>query len=316
MGRKGCGDRDSDEDDDRDGNEGDDGDGDEDNMGKTGKCVDGEDIIFVDSLCDDDYTGSDPTTDGFLADICVTYNVREINPNADCGRMRSLFLGLCTNDDTDFDPDTLGIGDISNIISEYSDGTLIGNNVEDASGGRNDDGDLGITVVLEDPNADSFTLCFDNVIVTTSFNRIKDDLDVAEGTINYSNFKKCDSVGLPCLTFFFGCDDYLTGTRQDASNVEFNELLDSSNSLDSFDVNLKNKNPMKIWNEMNPLIQWMLICLIFSIGLVIAVSCYICGFRNRLRQKPFSMNDVLDVNSDESESEDDIEIAMLRDREY
>merc|ERR1712130_833364 len=230
--------------------------------------------------------------------------------------MRSLFLGLCTNDDTDFDPDTLGIGDISNIISEYSDDMLSGDNVKSASGGRRDDGELGITVALEDPNADSFTLCFDKVIVTASFNRIKDDLDVAEGTINYSNFKKCDGVGLPCLNFFFGCDDYLTGTRQDASNVEFNELLDSSNSLDSFDVNLKNRNPMKIWNEMNPLIQWMLICLIFSIGSAIAVSCYICGFTNCSRRKALSMKDVLDGNRDGSESDDEIEIAMLRDREY
>ena len=73
---------------------------------------------------------------------------------------------------------------------------------------------------------------------------------------------------------------------------------------------------MKIWNEMNPLIQWMLICLIFSIGLVTAVSCYICDFTNCSRRKALSMKDVLDVNSDESESDDEIEIAMLRDREY
>ena len=93
-------------------------------------------------------------------------------------------------------------------------------------------------------------------------------------------------------------------------------MLDPSNSLNSFDVNLKNGTPMKLWSEMNPLIQWMLLCLIFSIGLVIVVSCYICGFTNCSRQKPLSMKDVLDVNSDDPESDDDIEIAMLRDREY
>ena len=161
-----------------------------------GKCVDGEDIIFVDPLCDDDYTGNDPTTDGFLAGVCVTYDVTDLQPNSDCDDIDSIFLELCSSDDTDFDPDELGTGDIDNIIS---DDTFSGNNVESASGSRNDDGDLGITVVLEDPNVDSFTLCFDNVIVTTSFNQTKDDLDVAEGTFNYSN-SECDGVGLPCLS--------------------------------------------------------------------------------------------------------------------
>ena len=186
---------DSDSDDSKSGS-GSDGDSDSDGEG-SGKCVDGEDIVFRDGLCDDDTSeGDDPTTDGFLADVCVTYNVTEIDPDTDCGEINSFFLELCTNDDTDFDPDELGIGDIDNIIS---DDTLSGNNVESASGSRNDDGDLGITVVLEDPNVDSFTLCFDNVIVTTSFNQTKDDLEVAEGTFNYSD-TECDGVGLPCLS--------------------------------------------------------------------------------------------------------------------
>ena len=187
-----------------------------------GKCVDGEKIIYRDGLCDSDSKsdsdsdsesgsdsdsdsdsseGGDPRTDGFLADVCVTYNITEINPDSNCGEINSLFLELCTSDDTDFDPDALGIGDIDNIIS---DDTLSGNNVESASGSRNDDGDLGITVVLEDSNVDSFTLCFDNVVVTTSFNQTKDDLDVAEGTINITNYlnelEECDGVGLPCLS--------------------------------------------------------------------------------------------------------------------
>ena len=217
-----------------------------------GKCVDGEDIIYRDGLCDDDSSqGDDPTTDGFLADICVTYNITEINPDSNCDEINSLFLELCSSNDTDFDPDALGIGDIDNIIS---DDTLSGNNVESASGSRNDDGDLGITVVLEDPNVDSFTLCFDKVIVTTSFNQTKDDLDVAEGTINITNYlnepEECNGVGLPCLSlvfylipcgllfayhnelssvfigtdFFFGCDGDLIGPEDTFASAKMQSV--------------------------------------------------------------------------------------------
>ena len=279
-----------------------------------GKCVHGKDIIFMDPLCDDDYTANDPTTDGFLAEICVTYNITEITPDSDCGEINSLFLELCT-DDTDFDPDALGIGDISNIIS---DDTFSGNNVENASGSRNDDGDLGIIVVLEDSNVDSYTLCFDKVIVTTSFNQTKDDLDVAEGTFNYSN-SECDGIGLPCLIlvdfigflinesrtnvlycfqtdFFFGCHGDLIGPedgteRIDVMEAQFSGKTMASNALTATGMTLN--SPLRIWKELDPFIQYLLIGLFIAFIALIAVSCCICVFGKNGRRKTLSIDSVV-----------------------
>jgi len=185
----------------------------------SGYCVGGEEIVFRDGLCDEDTEqGEDPSTDGFLAEICVTYNVTDLEPDGNCGEINSLFLGLCTSDDTDFDPDSLGTGDIDNIIGD--DGT----NVESASGSRNGDGDLGITVVLEDPDVDAFTLCFENVIVTTGFNQTKDDLDIGGGTYDYSD-TECEGTGLPCLNFFFGCDGDLIGPEAETADPFLREIV-------------------------------------------------------------------------------------------
>ena len=91
------------------------------------KCLpNGDELTFVDDQCQDDngwdsdssdkWNDKDPSEDGFLYPICVTYNVTDLVPDEDCGEINSIFLGLCTDDDhTDFDPDLLGIDDITNI---------------------------------------------------------------------------------------------------------------------------------------------------------------------------------------------------------
>merc|ERR1712062_356550 len=117
--------------------------------------------------------------------------------------------GLCSNDNTDFDPGQLGIEDVTNIIDSFDE------NVMSAVGSRDHSGDLGILVTLSDDDVDTFELCFENVIVTTAFNDTRGDLDSASGFVNYSTSGGeniiCDSEGLPCLNFFFGCDEDLIG---------------------------------------------------------------------------------------------------------
>eukprot|EP01083_Nonionella_stella_P114401 338235_1 len=175
----------------------------------------GDSLVFVDDLCDtgwDKKKKQDSSDAAFLAPICVTYDVEE--DTANCGTINNIFLGLCTSKDTDFDVSLLGTGDVDNILN-VEDSV----NVLSASGYRNADDELGVQVVLTRSNAMWFKICFENVAVTTTFNKERHDLDVAtNGAIVFTDWSgdtaACTSLGLPCLNFFFGCEEDLIGPEK------------------------------------------------------------------------------------------------------
>ena len=186
----------------------------------------GERLIFRNDLCqtdqnmwhsvgDDDYLHAvawirnlKSKRDGFLAPVCVSYFFENFmdEARADCGKVESVFLGLCENGDTDFDSGLLGIGDLDLIIDPHT--FVDGNNVEQAYGDRLEDGKLGIRVILKEKH--DFMVCFVNVTVTTQFNQtVGNDndglgLEMGHGILNYVNLdgqnQSCSVDGLPCLS--------------------------------------------------------------------------------------------------------------------
>eukprot|EP01083_Nonionella_stella_P315942 1143002_1 len=184
----------------------------------------GDPLIFLDDMCDNGWdkkykrgsdSGDHMITDAFLAPICVSYKIEDITDgSADCGTINNIFLGLCTSEDTDFDVSLLGTGDVDNILNVEE-----SVNVLSASGYRNADDELGVQVVLTRSNAMWFKICFENVAVTTTFNKERHDLDVAtNGAIVFTDWSgdtaACTSLGLPCLNFFFGCEEDLIGPEK------------------------------------------------------------------------------------------------------
>merc|ERR1719242_608143 len=50
-------------------------------------------------------------------------------------------------------------------------------------------------------------------------------------------------------------------------------------------------NPLKIWNDLDPLVRWMLICIFAAFAVLAIISCCLCGLRRRKR-KSVSLDDV------------------------
>ena len=168
----------------------------------TNRCwSNGDPLIQADALCSDNsedawYSSSDSTDfddeQEYIATdpICVTY---DIDQTIECGEIDFIFLGVCDNEDTQFDSSLLGVGDLDKIL-------VAGSNVLEVKGARNKEGELGVNVAIESTQELQFTICFETVLVNIDFNQMKNTLDVGQGEVSIKDNILCPVQGLPCLS--------------------------------------------------------------------------------------------------------------------
>eukprot|EP01083_Nonionella_stella_P009888 28294_1 len=140
--------------------------------------------------------------DEFLTEVCITYTISGyVDDDDECGEVESVFLGICENNNTDFNSSTLDVDDLTDLIVSINNNT--DEDIQSASGAETED-TLGILVVFEEGHSvTEFELCLGNVTVDTEFNEDRENIDLGDGLIGLNGAYECEADGLPCLNFFF-----------------------------------------------------------------------------------------------------------------
>ena len=139
-------------------------------------------------------------SDEIVTEVCLKYSVNDLvnDDSIDCGDVRSIFLGICENNQTDFNSTTLDEDDIDGLIVSIDPSDSL------TASGATFRGDLGILISFsQDSGVEEFELCLGNVTVDSDFNDEKDMFDIANGTIRIrvdDEDRFCPSDGLPCLS--------------------------------------------------------------------------------------------------------------------